>query len=218
LGPDTQRYCTQLIQAVTLQEKPVAKELENNNWIYAIRRISTREELLDYIKLWGLLSNVNLNNTISDSVVWKWQADDTYSSASAYKIQFQGSTPPFKIGNLWKAKIKPKVKVFSWTAMHQKILTADNLDTRGMQHCPSCPLCNQAQDARHLLINCPFSKEVLRLVQAWYNMAGTASSCSVDEDPASWLCSNVRKGMAGNQVRSVGDPPLCVVECVEGKK
>jgi hypothetical protein len=32
-------------------------------------------------------------------------------------------------------------------------------------------------------------------------MAGTTSSCSVDEDPASWLCSNARKGMAGNQVK-----------------
>jgi hypothetical protein len=51
-----------------------------------------------------------------------------YSAASAYKIQFQGSIPSFQVGKLWKTKIEPKVKVFGWTTMHEKILTADNLE------------------------------------------------------------------------------------------
>jgi hypothetical protein len=43
------------------------------------------------------------------------------------------------------------------------VMTADNLAARGMQHNNACPLCQQAtEDARHLLINCPFSREVLR--------------------------------------------------------
>jgi hypothetical protein len=50
--------------------------------------------------------------------------------ASAYKIQFQGSHMPFQIGTLWTARVEPKVKTFVWTAMHKKILTADNLAAR----------------------------------------------------------------------------------------
>jgi hypothetical protein len=139
--------------------------LEDNNWIRAIRHIFTREELLEYVKLWELLSSVNLNNVVNDSVVWRWRADGTYSTASAYKIQFQGSLPSFQVGNMWKIKIEPKVKVFCWATMHQRILTADNLEARGLQHNTTCPLCNLApEDKHHLRINCPFTKEVMCLL------------------------------------------------------
>jgi hypothetical protein len=181
----------------------VTKELEDNNWVRAIQSISTREELLEYITLWRLLSGVNLNNAANDSVVWKWRADGTYSTALAYKIQFQGSLPSFQVGKLWKTKIEPKVKVFGWTAMHQKILIADNLEARGMQHSPICPLCNQArEDACHLLINCPFTREVLHLLWSWYGLLGSVSTCSIDEDPTSWLCSTTRKALPENQKRA----------------
>jgi hypothetical protein len=77
------------------------------------------------------------------------------------------------VGKLWITKTEPNVKVFGWTAMHQKILTADNLEARGMQHSPICPLCNQTpEDARHLLINCPFTREVLHLLWSWYVKVG----------------------------------------------
>jgi hypothetical protein len=58
---------------------------------------------------------------------------------SAYQIQFSGSHPPFQMGKFWKGKTKPKIKVFGWIALHQKIVTADNLASRGMQHNPLCP-------------------------------------------------------------------------------
>jgi hypothetical protein len=97
------------------------------------------------------------------------------------------------------------VKVFGWTVMHQRILTVDNLEARGLQHNPICPLCNLApEDARHLLINCPFTKEVMCFLWSWYGLSWTASTYSSDEDPASWLCSNVTKAMPGNQKKVLG--------------
>jgi hypothetical protein len=56
-----------------------------------------------------------------------------YTARSTYKLQFYGSHPSFQVGNLWKARAEPKVKVLEWTTMHQRILTADNLASRGMQ-------------------------------------------------------------------------------------
>jgi hypothetical protein len=124
----------------------VAKELDENNWIYAVRRITTTEELQEYIKLWDRLRNINLNGMQKDLIVWKWTPDGSYATASAYNMQFQGSYAPFRVGKLWTMKVEPKVKFFRWTAMHQKIMTADNLAARGMQHNNACPLCQQATE------------------------------------------------------------------------
>jgi hypothetical protein len=126
------------------------------------------------------------------------------------KSSSMGPYPPSKSKICGKQKLSQRLKFSGGLVCTKQILTTDNLDVRGMQHYPSCPLCYQAhEDARHLLINYPFSKEVLRLVWTWYSMAGTASSFSGDEDPASWLCSNARKGMAGNQVKASGSSSMC---------
>jgi hypothetical protein len=79
-------------------------------------------------------------------------------------------------------------------------MTVDNLAARGMQHNTLCPLCNLAlEHARYLLINCPFSKEVLDMIWSWFGMSGTTSSYSHDEGPASWLCSNAPGALMSNQ-------------------
>jgi hypothetical protein len=61
----------------------VEKELHNSNWIQGVRRISTRKELSQFMDLWSMLKN------------------GEYATASAYKIQFQGSHMPFQIGTLF---------------------------------------------------------------------------------------------------------------------
>jgi hypothetical protein len=64
-------------------------------------------------------------------------------------------------------------------------MTADNLAARGMQHNNVCTPCHQApEDARHLLINCSFSREVLQLLWTWFAMEGSPTLCSQDQDPA----------------------------------
>jgi hypothetical protein len=58
-----------------------------------------------------------------------------------------------------------EVKIFAWTTMHQKNLAADNLTIRGMQQDPLYLLCNlEPEDAKHLLINCIFTREFYRLI------------------------------------------------------
>jgi hypothetical protein len=105
---------------------------------------------------------------------------------------------PFQIGSLWKTRVEPKVKIFDWTDMHKKILMADNLAARGIQHNPLCPLCgNHPEDTDHLLIDCSFNKEVLRLLWAWYQFQGTPTSGAAHLDPANWLASNVARANRG---------------------
>jgi hypothetical protein len=128
--------------------------------------------------LWQLLREVSLSAEEEDQNLWKWMSNGEYTASSAYSVQFQGSHPPFRSKKLWKARTEPKVKIFAWTMMHQKILTADNLEIRGMQHDPLCLLCNsEPEDAKHLFIKCIFTKEVYRLIWLWFRIKGNATPC-----------------------------------------
>jgi hypothetical protein len=107
------------------KNRKVEKELHNSNWIQGVQRISTREELNQFVELWSMLRSVALNPETRDEIIWKWTPNGECTTASAYKIQFQGSHTPFQIGSLSKARVEPKVKTFAWTVMHKK-----NLDSR----------------------------------------------------------------------------------------
>jgi hypothetical protein len=50
-------------------------------------------------------------------------------------------------------------------AINNRCWTADRLDKRGLQHPPTCPLCDQAQETiNHILVTCVFSRQVWCLV------------------------------------------------------
>jgi hypothetical protein len=86
-------------------------------------------------------------------------------------------------------------EVFGCTSMHQRILRADNLASRGMQPNPLCPLCNSIpEDAR----------EVLRLLWSWFHLQGWPSACSLQQGPVDWLYSNAARANVGNLRRATG--------------
>jgi hypothetical protein len=159
-----------LFSLAHFKKRTVEKELHYKNWIHAVRRISTAEELQEFINLWMLVRNVDLNQAEKTQSFGSGHQKE-YMMGSAYKIQFRGFHASFQVRNLWKARAEPKVKVFGWTAMHQRIRTADNLASRGMQLSPMCPLCNSnLEDACHLLINCHFTREVFRFIWSWFHL------------------------------------------------
>jgi hypothetical protein len=73
-------------------------------------------------------------------------------------------------------------------------MTSDNLAARGLQHNTVCALCHQVtEDTRHLLINCSFLREVMRLLWFWFAMEGSPTLWSQDQDPPDWLCVNAQR-------------------------
>jgi hypothetical protein len=97
------------------------------------------------------------------------------------------------------------VKIFGWSSFHQKIITADNLSLRGIQHKPNCPLYDaEPEDAKHLLINCAFTKEVYRFIWLWFGLRGIALPCFPRQGPAKWLEINASRASVGN-VRKAAD-------------
>jgi hypothetical protein len=60
----------------------------NDNWMRAVRQLSTQVELREFIRLWQLLREVSLSADVEDQILWKWTLNGEYTVNSAYSIQF----------------------------------------------------------------------------------------------------------------------------------
>ena len=96
--------------------------------------MTTTTQLQEFIGLWIRLQGVQLQLDVQDTITWKWTADGVYSTRSVYLIQFRGSHRKFKHELIWKAQAENKCKLHAWILMHNKVLTADNLQKRGWLH------------------------------------------------------------------------------------
>lgn len=66
---------------------------------------------------------------------------------------------------LWSAKVEPKCHFFMWVWLRGRILTNNNLETRGIPHSELCNLCDQHEETPlHLILNCPYAQSVWFLV------------------------------------------------------
>jgi hypothetical protein len=67
-----------------------ADDLRNQNRTRGLWKMSTADEMAEFISLRGLLQDVQLCN-VSDTITWRWNAQGIYTAESAYAIQFKGS-------------------------------------------------------------------------------------------------------------------------------
>jgi hypothetical protein len=67
---------------------------------------------------------------------------------------------------LWRALSEPKCKFFAWLALHNKILTTDNMAKKKLGLQSICPLCFcMPEIVDHLLTKCNFPKAL------WHTLA-----------------------------------------------
>ena len=93
-------------------------------------------------------------------------------SKSAYRIQFEGSYIKLWIMPIWKARAEPICRFFTWTLLHKKILTANNLIKRNCPNDPICKLCGvDPENPTHLCKGCPFSKQVWSILKTWFGLS-----------------------------------------------
>jgi hypothetical protein len=158
-----------LFQLVKRKNKTVQQELTNNSWIRSLRnRITSATHIEEFVSLWIRIQDVQLLQGVRDSINWKWTQDGSYSTRSAYRIQFKGSYGRFWTEQIWRAHAENKCKVFTWILLQEKILTADNLQKRGWPHQEHCALCNgPLETGLHLCLLCPFAKAVWNIVLSW---------------------------------------------------
>jgi hypothetical protein len=96
-----------LYKQVRYKFRTVKKEFNNMNWLKNLVQINTKTLLDEFILLFIALNDVVLNEE-KYSIAWRWTRTGEYSTAYAYKIQFLGSFPMFKVSSIWKAKTEAK--------------------------------------------------------------------------------------------------------------
>ncbi|XP_071683468.1 uncharacterized protein [Lolium perenne] len=90
------------------KNRTVRDALDNRNWVVDIVvQAFTVDHMEQYIRLWELVSNINLTPGTDDSIVWILTPNGCYSAKSAYKSKFMAVLPcPF--GNIvWKTWAPP---------------------------------------------------------------------------------------------------------------
>jgi hypothetical protein len=149
----------QLYQLAWRKNRSLRDEVQGDKWTRGLWRMTTAEQMAEFVSLWSLVQEVQFNDS-QDEIRWKWSADGSYSAKSAYNIQFVGSFCPFNSKAIWKAKVEGKHSIFTWLLVQQKMLTANNLQTKGIQCDPVCALCDQELEiADPLCLHCVFAKE-----------------------------------------------------------
>lgn len=124
-----------------------------------------------------ITENIKLSNK-EDKLFWKVNGGD-YSTSQGYDI-LQG------VGNqethwllLWKLCVPPKVKIFLWLFMHERLPTMSEIHRRGFQINTTCIWCKRCvEDINHLLWQCTLAKLCWKFLEQWFEVKVTqAQNC-----------------------------------------
>ena len=151
--------------ATRARKQTVYAAITGGQWISDIKGALSLQVLIEYLQLWELLSNIELQPDLEDVHVWKFTNSGVYSTKSAYEALFIGAIQFDPWERIWKSWAPGKCKFFLWLVAHNRCWTADRLAKRGLNHPPKCPLCDQVDETiDHLLVSCVFTR------QFWFNM------------------------------------------------
>jgi hypothetical protein len=76
-----------------------------------LKRISTSEQIEQFIELWTKINQSRLANA-PDEITWRFTVSGQYSARSAYAVQFLGSFADHCWDSLWVVRVENKCKFF----------------------------------------------------------------------------------------------------------
>lgn len=111
-----------------------------------------------------IMLNATPISTNRDSVIWSDNPNGFFSIASGYfSIWDSSNKPPW--ANAWISGLTPKINIFLWLLLQDKILSLDNLAKKGQIIPNRCSLYKlNLESINHLFIHCPFSSKVWNLL------------------------------------------------------
>jgi hypothetical protein len=141
-----------------------------------------------YLCLCDIVYSIQLQPDVPDSMVWRHSVDGSFSTAGAYSLFFAANIR-FPCANaIWKSKATPRCKFFMWLVVHQRCLTADNLQRRGWPNTATCQLCLAAPETcTHLFLHCPFSIQLWQVVKDWARADFPSPDASFSSTEEWWL-------------------------------
>jgi hypothetical protein len=139
----------------------------------SVQAVLSTVELLDLFRLPMTRSAYNefllfkdaiepLRSDMDQTDIWvcNWNGG-LYSSRWYYKYHFKELTPPAPFSWIWRAKSMPKIKIFTWLLLVDRLNTRDMLRRRGKHleegyYCVLCPD-QSIETSRHLFFECSSS-------------------------------------------------------------
>lgn len=93
------------------------------------------------------------------TVAWMWELHGCFSTSSAYKALHHSRITCTYHKKLWKIRAPPKVRIFLWVMLQDKLLTKENLIKKGCHSVQGCALCesNEPETVLHLMWSCLYS-------------------------------------------------------------
>jgi hypothetical protein len=163
----------------------VQQAFQNHTWTANIQGVVTIEIIVEYIQLWELLLDIQLQPEVEDTHFWRLSTNEKYSTKLGYDHLFMGATLFKPCERIWKSWAPPKCRFFLWFAAHKHCWTADRLTHQGLPHPDKCPLCDQEdENIDHLLVSCVFSRQV------WYYMLRQVGLHSLAPQPTDLVFDN----------------------------
>ncbi|KAL0394946.1 UNVERIFIED_CONTAM: hypothetical protein Slati_4460800 [Sesamum latifolium] len=105
-----------------------------------------------------------------DVLVWHYEKSGKFFVRSAYSLACDmedQAHPSLQARNwsfIWKARVCPKMQLFTWRLCKNSLATITNLRSRGIKVEEGCPLCGWVEeDIKHTLLLCPLARKVWAL-------------------------------------------------------
>jgi hypothetical protein len=142
-------------------EKITVDKLINDLGCWDVEAISNRV----YPDTALLIHNIPISASGNhDCCSWSPNPNGNFSVGTAYKalIIFNDDHTDLHIDYswLWKLKIPPKIQMFLWLLLQNKILTAQNTTIRGITNNPNWKGCGRLESASHIFRNCDVALSV----------------------------------------------------------
>lgn len=123
----------------------------------------------------------------SDKLIWGLTSNGKFSVKSAYHGLTECGARPNPLWKIiWNLHIPPKIQIFAWTVVHERVLTNVQRVKRNLTSDSSCHMCpGKPETLLHLFRDCARAKHFWLSIQAPNNL-----NLTLLLDWKSWLSAN----------------------------
>ena len=116
----------ELYQLARFKKMSVREALHNGRWMLGLQRMTTEGQLNQFVRLWEELQSIQLTDS-KDKILWNLIANRKYSAVSAYDTHFVARINKPGLAQVWRGKMKGKVKFYLWLLLQNRNWTAEHI-------------------------------------------------------------------------------------------
>lgn len=98
----------------------VHEALTERSWVFYVKGALTVGVIVDFLHLWEVLYNFELEPDVEDVHIWRLSNSGQYSAKSTYEGFFLGSMLFRPYERIWKTWAPPKCRFFLWLVAHNR--------------------------------------------------------------------------------------------------